>query len=290
MIKINKAGWVYTVLTILIGFSAVNTGNNLIYLITSALLSYMLVSGIFGRHNLHGLDIDLEIPDEVFAKTEIPVGIRLLNQKKVMPAFLINAVVERQHVLFPFTAGRAEVKRYCDIRFGARGEHLIENIYVYSVFPFNFFTRYKKLKKTCKMIVFPQPQQCLVTHPAEHKSSGRGEVSTLTVGYDADIISIRDYHPGDPIKYINWKSTAKTGTLKTKEFSTIQLQQVLIDFDKIDKQDLENKISCITYLILKCSKLSIPVGLIINGEKHQPAVSRNHKISLLRKLAVYGQN
>lgn len=290
MIKINKAGWIYIVLTILIGFAAVNTGNNLIYLIASALLSYMLVSGIFGRHNLKGVDLDLDVPEEVFAKTEIPVSVRLLNQKRVMPAFLINAAVGEHHALFPFAAGGAEAKRYCNMQFGSRGEHLIENAYVYSVFPFNFFTRYRRLKKTFKMIVLPRPQPCETLFLHEQRSRSRGEASTLTVGYDSDIISIRDYNSGDPLKYINWKSTAKTGVLKTKELSAVQLQHVLIDFDKMDKQDLENKISCITYLILKCIQSSIPVGLIINGEKHKPAVSRAHKITLLRKLAVYGQN
>jgi len=250
----------------------------------------MLVSGIFGRHNLKGLDIELEIPEEVFAKTEIPVGIRLLNNKTLMPAFLINAAVEQRQALFPFTAAKGEAKRYCNLQFGARGERLIEDLYVYSVFPFNFFTRYRKLKKTFKMIVLPRPQHCDAFLPPDQKSHSKGEVSTLTIGYDSDIISIRNYNPGDPLKYINWKSTAKTGVLKTKELSRLELQQVLIDFDKMDKQDLEHIISCLTYLILRCIKSSIPVGLIINGEKYKPAVSHSHKITLLRKLAVYGQN
>jgi len=49
VIKINKAGYIYILLTILVGFSAVNTANNLVYIIASALLSYMLVSGISGE-------------------------------------------------------------------------------------------------------------------------------------------------------------------------------------------------------------------------------------------------
>ena len=39
-------------LTLLLGFAAVNTGNNLLYLLVSALLGFMAVSGILGRLNL----------------------------------------------------------------------------------------------------------------------------------------------------------------------------------------------------------------------------------------------
>jgi len=290
VIKINKAGWFYIILTLLIGFSAVNTGNNLIYIIASALLSYMLVSGIFGRQNLYDLAIELEIPDEIYAGTEIPIGIRLINKRRFMPAFLIRVLIENRQSLFAFTGAKADGKRYCTFQFGARGEHLIGSIYVCSVFPFNFFTRYRKIHQTFKLIVFPKPKKCEILHCYDHQTKIKGDASTLARGYDSDIISIRDYTLGDPLKYISWKSTAKTGILKTKELSAIELRQILIDFDKMSKQDLEHRISCVTFLILKLIRSNIPVGLVIQGEHLKPAVSKAHKIKLLRKLALYGQN
>lgn len=250
----------------------------------------MLVSGIFGRQNLYGLEIELEIPEEIYARTDIPIGIRLINKRKFMPAFLIRVLIENQQSLFPFTSARSEGKRYCNFHFGDRGEHLINDIYICSVFPFNFFTRYRKIHQTFKLVVFPRPQKCATLHFHDRQARIKGDASTLAIGYDSDIISIRDYTLGDPLKYISWKSTAKTGVLKTKELSAIELQQILIDFDKMDKQDLEHRISCVTFLILKFIRSNIPVGLVIQGEHFKPAVSKTHKINLLRKLAFYGQN
>lgn len=274
----------------MIGFSAVNTGNNLIYIIASALLSYMLVSGIFGRRNLCGIDIELEAPAEIFAETDIPIGIRLINRKRLMPAFLIKVLIENQQALFPFIDAGAEGRQFCSVGFAARGEHSIDSIYICSVFPFNFFTRYRKIPKTVKLTIFARPQKCQDALSRDRQIRLKGDASTLTIGYDSDIISIRDYSSGDPLKYINWKSTAKTGVLKTKELSAIQLQQIMIDFDKMVGQDLEQKISCVTFLILKFIRSNIPVGLIIGGESLKPALTASHKIQLLSRLALYGQN
>ena len=250
----------------------------------------MLVSGIFGRQNLHGLAIELEIPGEIYAGIDIPIGIRLINKRKFMPAFLIRVLIENQQSLFPFTSAGSEGKQYCSFHFGERGEHLINSIHICSVFPFNFFTRYRKIHQSFRLIVFPRPQKCETIHFHDRQARIKGDTSTLAIGYDSDIISIRDYTLGDPLKYISWKSTAKTGVLKTKELSAIELQQILIDFDKMDKQDLEHRISCVTFLILKFIRSNIPVGLVIEGEHFRPAVSRTHKFNLLTKLALYGQN
>jgi len=274
----------------LVGFSAVNTGNNLIYIIASALLSYMLVSGIFGRRNLLELDIELEIPLEVFAGTDTPIGIRVRNRRKFMPAFLIRVLIEGQQSIFSFINASSEQKQYCRMQFQNRGEYLIKNVYISSVFPFNFFSRYRKIEKALRLIILPKPRKCETIHFHDRQTRLRGETSTLTLGYDSDIVSIRDYTSGDPLKYISWKSTAKTGILKTKELSAVELQHVMIDFDKMDKKDLEHKISCVTFLVLKFVRSNIPVGLMIEGESFKPAATAAHKINLLRKLALYGQN
>ena len=290
MIKINKAGYIYIAMTILIGFSAVNTGNNLVYIVASALLSYMLVSGIFGRRNILGIDAVLEFPDEVFAGADVPVRVKLVNNRRFMPAFLVKIAANGHEAFFPFVAVRSHVTRHVPMQFAARGLHRIPVLYLSSVFPFNFFTRYRRLPKDVTVVVFPKPYECPVPNPPGILNKSRGDVCTNTAGFESDLISIRDYVPGDPPKYISWKSTAKTGHIKTKELSAIELQQVFIDFDQMDKRNLERTISSITHIILKLLRSKIPVGLKIEGEIFKPGLSPGHKTTILTKLALYGQN
>jgi len=290
VIRINRAGYLYIITTVLIGFSAVNTGNNLVFIVTSALMSYMLVSGIFGRKNILGLNAILEFPEEVFAGTESPVGIRLVDRKSFMPAFLVQVRVGDHETFFPFVSAKSSATNFITMTFPQRGFHEVKGCRISSTFPFNFFTRFNLLKESFPLIVFPKPARCELVQSHDFRSLLRGENPSNSPGYDSDLLSIRDYVPGDHPRYISWKSTAKAGTLKTRELSSIQQQTVMIDFDRMDRRNLEQALSCATYTIIKLVRSRIPVGLAIGGETFDPGVSRAHKTRLLTRLALYGQD
>ena len=129
---------------------------------------------------------------------------------------------------------------------------------------------------------------CDLSSLYEQEKKRRGEKISDRLGYESDIVSIREYVRGDPLKYIHWKATAKTGKLKTKELSSLAHRPVIIDFEKVSIANIEERISSIAYAIVQFCKKNIPVGLKINGNLYLPDVSSAHKINLLRELALYG--
>src|SRR3972149_4703492 len=108
VIKITKAGWFYVLLTIFLGVSGINTGNNLIYLIVAAFLSFMAVSGVFGKRNLSKIDVRIELPEEIYAGTSPPVKVILRNTRRFLPAFLMRVHVSGNEILFPFVEVKTE--------------------------------------------------------------------------------------------------------------------------------------------------------------------------------------
>ncbi|MCX7966224.1 MAG: DUF58 domain-containing protein [Syntrophorhabdaceae bacterium] len=287
MIKITRAGFLYILLTIFLGISAINTGNNLIYLIVAALLSFMGISGFFGKNNLFRIEIDIEFPQEIYAKNEFPLKVTLRNKKRVLPVFLMKVHINGKDAFFPYVDPKGTETRYINISFPKRGRYIIDHIYVYSVFPFNFFTRYRSLEKTFECIVFPPLKECSLITLYEKNKRLKGDRTSDSIGYDTDIVSIREYVYGDPLKYINWKATAKTGKLKTKELSSLVYRPVFINFDEVLISDLEERISCVAYTVLKLIKANMPVGLRIKDKTLMPDVSYNHKINILKELALY---
>ncbi len=259
------------------------------YLIVAALLSFMGISGFFGKSNLSKIAVEVEFPSEVYANINFPLKLTLKNKRKLLPAFLLRVQIDGNSILFPFVDVKGESTRYIDIAFEKRGEYEIRNIYINSVFPFNFFTRYKRIKNIFRLIVFPELKRCDLLSIYERGRRMKGERITDRIGYESDIVSIREYAYGDPLKYINWKATAKTGKLKTKELSTLAHQPVIINFDKVAIKDLEEKLSCISYSLLQILKKNMPIGLKINNRLYEPGVSRTHKINMLKELALYGQ-
>ena len=294
VIKITKAGWFYIILTIFLGVSGINTGNNLIYLIVAAFLSFMAISGIFGKRNLAKTDVQIELPEEIYAGTSVPVRVILRNRRRFLPAFLLRVHVSGNEILFPFVEVKSDGTKYLPLSFPERGRAEIRNIYLSSVFPFNFFIRYRKMPGVFEALVFPRAKKCESPF-FEREMRSRGEQAEDKTGYEADLISLRDYITGDPIKYIHWKASAKTGKLKTKELSSLSHQPLIIDFDSLPIKEREEKISCVTYLLLKFLKQNIPVGLRIDGALYKPFTkdhgerTRALKFTMLTKLALYGR-
>jgi uncharacterized protein (DUF58 family) len=257
------------------------------YLIVAALLSFMGISGFFGKSNLSKITLEIEFPLEIYANINFPLKVTLKNKRRLLPVFLLRVHTEYSSILFPFVDVKGESTTYIDVAFGKRGEYKIRDIYISSVFPFNFFTRYKTLNDTFNFIVFPELKRCDLLSFYGKGRRIKGENITDRIGYESDIVSIREYVYGDPLKYINWKATAKTGKLKTKELSTLAYKPIIINFDKVAIKDMEEKLSCIAYSLLQALKKNIPIGLKINKRLFAPGVSRGHKINMLKELALY---
>ncbi|MBF0506756.1 MAG: DUF58 domain-containing protein [Nitrospirae bacterium] len=255
----------------------------------SALLGLMGVSGFFGKRNLSGVDVDLDFPGELFAASHLPVKITLVNKRRILPAFLIRVRIDNYEVLFPFVRARCSAAKYIEIYFPKRGSYRVEQSYISSVYPFNFFTRYRRIARPYGAVVFPQARRCELHSSLQSLTLHAGKDTSYKPGYDGEMISVRTYVSGDPSRYIHWKSSARTGELKTKEFSVESRRPVIIDFEKVDIPDREEKLSCLTYFIIKSFRDNIPVGLRMKERVYKPGLSKTHRISMLRELALYGE-
>jgi uncharacterized protein (DUF58 family) len=255
----------------------------------------MGISGFFGRRNIMRLRVIVKAPDEIYAGTVMPFKVTIFNDKRFMPSFLIRVRVEDSEIIFPVVDKRSMTTGLAGISFPLRGKHTIDSIHVSSVFPFNFFTRFRRIDSTLDVIVFPAARKCSVQSLFAVEKTSKGDRTFDRAGFEAEILSIRNYRYGDPQKYIHWKASARTGQLKTKELSSLLHRPLIIDFDEVPIRDVEEKISCITYVIVKSYRLNMPVGIKIGGRTFRHADNRSHmgkdgtgKIAVLRELALYG--
>ncbi|MBF0459368.1 MAG: DUF58 domain-containing protein [Nitrospirae bacterium] len=250
------------------------------------MLGFMGVSGIFGKRNLSNIEVSVEAPPEVFAGVEFPMKITLANHRGFLPGFLLNVSAGGAQVLFPFIDTRAAQYKYVPFQFPARGAQHIGEVHVCSVFPFNFFIRCTPVSRSHEFVVFPAPKKCNLHGASDKNMRSGGERPSDKSGFDSDIVSIRNYIHGDPLKYISWKATARAGKLKTKELSSMSFDPVLIDFGKTGIADTEERISCITHAILSLIKRNIPVGLKINDKVFPPGASHAARAAMLNALAL----
>lgn len=89
--EVTREGLAYLALTLLISVAALNTGNNLLFIVVSAMLAAILVSGVVSARMLNGLEVSLHLPRHVFAGRVCLAAVHLHNRRR-LPAFSITVV------------------------------------------------------------------------------------------------------------------------------------------------------------------------------------------------------
>jgi uncharacterized protein (DUF58 family) len=94
--EVTRAGVIYILIAVVIAIAAINTGNNLLYVIVAALLSAIVVSGIASSSVLRSLELDVHLPEHVFAGRPIMARLLLRNTSSWMPSFSVRVVPARR--------------------------------------------------------------------------------------------------------------------------------------------------------------------------------------------------
>ncbi|HMC73834.1 MAG TPA: hypothetical protein VKG87_05990, partial [Terriglobales bacterium] len=90
--NVTKAGIAYVLFSLVIGIAALNTGNNLLYIVVSAMLAALFISGFASGMVLRDLELELRLPEHVFAGREVPGRILLRNHRRWTPSFSVSVV------------------------------------------------------------------------------------------------------------------------------------------------------------------------------------------------------
>ena len=275
---VTPAGIVYVIGTLLIGIAALNTGNNLLYLVVAAMLAAILVSGIVSAIVLRDLELDIRLPEHVFAGKPVLGRILLDNPRRWLPSFSIHVVPSKRRkpsrkwrwepatfgfppkrppeqqwlrlpdrrvrrivndgslpgifegfAYFPYVPARAELSADLELRFQHRGRYSEESFGLATRFPFAFLTKTRRVPLTRSVLVYPpvEPTDELL----EILPMITGEFETFVRGRGYDLYRIREYAPEDSARHVDWKASAKSGSLKVREFSREDERKLRLVFD-----------------------------------------------------------
>ena len=120
--EVTRAGMIYAATVIVIGVAALNTGNNLLYIIVAAMLAAIIVSGLASAMVLSGLQLDVRLPEHVFAGRTTLGKIVVRNPRRRVASFSVSVVslqkekAEKhwrwERTAFGFPPGRPEKEQW----------------------------------------------------------------------------------------------------------------------------------------------------------------------------------
>ena len=283
------AGKIYIAISLLLGGVAIFTGNNLLYFTTAVLLGILLSSGIIGRRNIQNIEVSLQMPEEIYAGLPCPLSVTITNPNHKRTLFLIEVTVQGQRLLFPCLQPGKTASQTFFATFAKRGIIPLDDLELFSAYPFHFFIRYAPFESHPHATVFPHPVPC---DPDSVFSEERQEEISENAkqSIETDMMGVRSYTEGDSMKQIHWKSSARTHSLKTRLYDSETLTKgQIIDLDLLLTGETEPALSMACYILMESMKTGMPIGMKHGELLFPPDTSRLHKRELLTLLARYDQ-
>ena len=238
--KISREGWIYLGGLLLVALAALNTGNNLLFLILASLIAIVLMSGILSSISLSGVEMRLALPDHLFAGQPVRAMVELENEKLTLPSFSLRveaiqeegvsaAAMLEQPVYFPYLPKQGRVQQNVPVTFARRGLYCQEAFRIVTRFPFGFLQKARRLNLKTEALVYPSVEPA--AEYMEVLPVIQGALESLSKGRGQDLYALREYVPTDSARLVHWKATARSGRLMVREFTREEDSRVLVVLD-----------------------------------------------------------
>ena len=248
---ITREGGVFILSIFLLSLAAINTGNNLLFLIISSLMAAIVTSGIVARASLRAVAVSMQVPENVFEGALVSVKVSLRNEKRFFSSFSISVddisgnralpappgkrrlvfwrrkktgidpsqdrSVLRHPAYFPLVRPRETRSELITQSFPRRGQYQLEGFRISTRFPFGFFQRGERVKAEGEVLVYPSIREISSYFNLLPFLPGRLEGTHR--GHGESLYAIRRYQEGESARLVDWKATAKIDKLMARDYA-----------------------------------------------------------------------
>ena len=291
---VTREGWLYFGALIVVVFAAVNTANNLLYMVLSALLAVLLLSGFLSALNFRFLKVTARVPTHCFAREPFPISVQVHNQKQLFPTFSLQ-LEPLEESPFRFSTFYVPLVRHhknsSDIgqaMLPKRGRYVLQKIKTSSRYPFGFFVKDLDFPVDAECICYPEiiPQEQINFSVLDIQGSNQ----RFERGFGHDLYMIRNYLPSDSARHVHWKASAKTSILKTREYSAEESRRVILAFDRFghphEFEKFEQLVSYTASLAYHFTHVGIELSLVSDDWSSAKGNSQAILDSILQYLAL----
>lgn len=294
-IGLTAEGTRFLLLTLAVGVAAVNTGNNLFYLLLAMMLSLIVLSGLLSEQCVRRLEFHRHIPDYLVANEPATVALWIANRKSRLPSLSLR--------LFDVMAGQdldrgmhlahlapeSSMLRSYPLLVRRRGRYRFDGVRVVTQFPFGLF--HKKAFYSCEAGIIVCPNRIPLPPMRLHELSALGHNQELARrGQGNSLYNLREFRPGDDSRAIHWMTTARTSKLMLKETEAENQRLVTLAISTIapDEEDdsFERTLSIAASLLDLFLKGGYRVRLLLGGRQELPAGGTEESLHLLHALAL----
>ncbi len=290
-LKVTGVGRTYLVVTMGVGLGALNTGNNLLYLVLGFLLSIIVLSGVLSERVIRDLRVKRLVPDGAFAKE--PFALRYALTRLKGRAFAVK-ISEGDDSLQGWAwvptvgAGETMVAR-AEVVAPQRGPLRLKSVRLTTGFPFGLFEKSRTFDLEDLVVVWPRRGFSCAPPEADHGLQTGEHGNQRHRDGTGDVQGLRELTDGEDARRVHWMKSATVGKLLKVEREREDRKQYTLKVGTTAPGDsLERECEETAAATSRLLADGHDVGLEAGGHRIRAGSGPGHEKRILNALAWLG--
>jgi len=271
----------FAVLLGLMAIGGLNFNNNMTLMLVFLLGSIAMLTTLLAYRNLVGITVSAIVAKPVFAGGQAEFRVLLKNPDD-RSRFAIEAAASGARDCIDIPPQNA---RHLSITQDApsRGWLAMKPFRIENRFPLGLFRAWSVVIPTARCLVYPRP----APNPPPLPMSGRGDQGAVHKGEGEHLHGLREYRPGDPLRRIAWRSSARHQKLYTREMEAPRDETCELNWYLMGAGDTEQKLAVLAAWILRAERRQIPYSLELPRAALPASLGDRHRDACLEILALH---
>jgi uncharacterized protein (DUF58 family) len=236
-LKFTREGKFFVGITLGVGFAAINTANNLLYLLLGMLLALIVVSGIMSELSLRELTVVRRLPLRAQVGRAHLVEIEVFNHKSRVPSYAIEVEdlrsgqpADKRCFFLKISPKSAQVAAYRRTP-TRRGRDVHVGFRIATRFPFGLFEKSREVPAEGELVIYPAVDA--VQLPAAPGGRSPGADLVVGRGHGEEFLGLRLMREGEDPRDIHWRKTAAVGRFVMRERARETRPDITLTLDNV---------------------------------------------------------
>ncbi len=244
-LKFTREGKFFVGITLGVGFAAINTGNNLLYLLLGMLLALIIVSGLMSELSLRDLTVVRRLPLRAQVGRPHLVEIEVFNHKGRVPSYAIEVEdlragqpADKRCFFLKISPKSAQVAAYRRTP-AKRGRDRHVGFRIATRFPFGLFEKSREVPAEGELIIYPavDPVQLPMLSAGRHA----GGDASFGRGHGDDYLGLKLLRDGEDRRDVHWRKSAAVGQLVARERAREARPDIVLPLDVVRRDDAKEE-------------------------------------------------
>ena len=253
LFRLPIEGQVYIAILTVMLLGALFSKTNTLMLVFALMAGPFIVNGGVTYAMTRRLLLSRNLPRRLMVGEPTSIDITLFNKKRIIPSALVTVedqiVGPREHltgkIVFAQIPANSSRKGQYQVRFMQRGRYTLGPVRITSRFPLGIVERGRLVELQDE--IFIHPRIGVLAQWWHRRVSQGDEASRLSKGkagsHHDEFHRIREYRPGDELRSIHWKTSARRNELMVREYRELRDQRLLLILDLWQDETLRNGLS-----------------------------------------------